>query len=233
MKRIAVLTSGGDAPGMNAAIRSIVRSGIQTGYVLVGIRRGYTGLIEGEGSELRSRDVDNILHFGGTVLQTSRCEEFKTPEGMQQAKKFLEREGIDGLIVLGGDGSFKGALELSKIWNGQIITLPATIDNDLFGTDVTIGFDTAVNTALDATDKIRDTADAHGRFFLVEVMGRYSGHIALAVGLASGAEEVLIPEEKIPLAAVCKKLDSYRSSGKQSSIIIVAEGYHSGGAHAV
>ncbi len=231
MKRIAVLTSGGDAPGMNAAIRAVVRSAIQDGHTIMGVKSGFLGLMEGNMITMDSSSVGNILQRGGTILKTSRCEEFKSPQGIERAKIQLEKNQVDGMIIIGGDGSFRGALDLSRAWDGQVIGIPGTIDNDLFGTDETIGFDTAINTALNAVDKIRDTADAHGRFFLVEVMGKFSGFIALQVGIACGAEEVLIPELDINIDSMCHRLCEYRKVGKDSSIIVVAEGSHLGNAH--
>lgn len=232
-KRIALLTSGGDAPGMNAAIRAVVRSGKLADFTILGIRSGFSGLIQGDFIPLDSRSVANIIQCGGTILKTSRCEEFKASNGLQKAKHQLEKQKIDVLIIIGGDGSFRGAMELSKIWNKQIIGIPGTIDNDLCGTDETIGFDTAINTALYAVDRIRDTADAHGRFFLIEVMGRLSGYIALHAGLAGGAEEVFIPEHTIDIDHLCTKLCEYRKQGKLSSIIVVAEGCRQGNSHSI
>lgn len=228
--RVAILTSGGDAPGMNACIRSSVRAAKSQNWTVFGIRRGYRGLIYGELDEMGSRSVSNIIQRGGTILRASRCKEFETEEGLQQAKRTLEAFGIQGLIVIGGDGSFRGAAALSKIWDGQIIGAPGTIDNDLFGTDYTIGFDTAVNTAVEAIDKIRDTAEAQERYFLVEVMGREAGFIALEAGLSGGAEEVLVPEIHFELAEIHKRLMLGKQRGKTSSIIVVAEGNREGGA---
>jgi len=229
-KKIALLTSGGDAPGMNAAIRSVVRVGVARGLEIIGIRRGYQGLLEENLAPLGPRDVSNIIQRGGTILKTSRSAEFKTPEGRQKAKAILERHGIDGLILIGGDGTFRGGDALGKIWRGRIIGVPGTIDNDVFGTDFTIGFDTAVNTAMEAIDKIRDTADSHERIFLVEVMGRHSGFIAQSVGVSGGAEEILVPEQPFDVAEVARRLREGRQRGKTSSIIIVAEGDETGGA---
>ncbi len=230
IRKIALLTSGGDAPGMNAAIRAIVRYACYHGVKVCGILRGYKGLIDNEMEELESRSVSNIIQRGGTILKTSRSEEFKTKRGQEKAKLSLEQNDIDALIVIGGDGSFRGAYELGKIWPGQIIGVPGTIDNDLYGTDSTIGFDTAVNTALQAIDKVRDTADAHERFFLIEVMGRHAGFIALEVGLAGGAEEILLPEKKVTIKNICRRLCDDRKRQKTSSIIVVAEGHKEGGA---
>lgn len=233
MKRIAVLTSGGDGPGMNACLRAIVRTAVARGAEVIGFRRGYRGVLERDCAALDSRAVSNIIQRGGTILHTARCPEFQAVEGRQRAAESLTTLGIHALLVIGGDGSLRGAHDLARYWPGQIIGLPGTIDNDLFGTDFTIGFDTAVNTALDAIDKIRDTADAHERFFLVEVMGRHAGFIAMAVGLTGGAEEILIPEEPVDIAAICDRLCAGKHRGKTSSIIVVAEGAMKGGAYAV
>ena len=233
IKKIAVLTSGGDAPGMNAAIRAVVRSANFFGHKTFGIKRGYLGLIRNEIEEMGPRSVANIIQKGGTILKSSRSKEFEKKRGLAKAKANLREHGIDGLIVIGGDGTYRGAYNLSKIWTGKIIGIPGTIDNDLYGTDYTIGYDTAVNTALDAIDKIRDTADSHERYFLVEVMGRHSGFIALDTGIAGGAEEILIPETKTQIKEVCERLCAGKKRGKSSSIIIVAEGDHEGGAFKV
>ena len=224
MRRIGVVTAGGDAPGMNAAIRSIVRTAIFHGLEVLGIERGYTGLIEEQVCPLDSRSVSGIINRGGTILRTARCEEIKTSQGIQKAKNTLETNGIDGLIVIGGDGSFKAASELHEASGLPIVGVPATIDNDVTGTDTTIGFDTAVNTALFTIDRIRDTATSHERVFVVEVMGRKRGFLALEVGLAEGAEFILIPEIKYDLQDICKKLKQDRSKGKASEIIVMAEG---------
>jgi len=231
--RVAILTSGGDAPGMNAAIRSAVRSAKNLNWSVFGIKRGYRGLIYGELDEMGSRSVSNIIQHGGTILRTSRCKEFETDEGLQQAKRTLEAYGIQALIIIGGDGSFHGAVALAKIWDGQIVGLPGTIDNDLFGTDYTIGYDTAVNTAVEAIDKIRDTAEAQERFFLIEVMGREAGFIALEAGLSSGAEEIMVPEIHSELGEVHKRLMQGKQRGKTSSILVVAEGNHEGNAYEI
>lgn len=228
--RLAILTSGGDAPGMNAAIRSIVRIAKNQNWTVFGIRRGYRGLIYGELDEMGSRSVSNIIQRGGTILRASRCKEFETEDGLQQAKRTLEAFGIQALIVIGGDGSFRGAVDLSKIWEGQIIGVPGTIDNDLWGTDYTIGYDTAVNTAVDAIDKIRDTAEAQERFFLVEVMGRDAGFIALEAGISGGAEEIMVPEIHTELSEIHNRLMQGKQRGKTSSILIVAEGNLEGNA---
>ncbi len=223
-KKIALLTSGGDAPGMNAAIRSIVRNVINMDHVPIGITRGYQGLLNNEFLEMNSRSVSNIIQNGGTMLKTSRCRDFKTSEGLRRAAENLEQEGISGMVVIGGDGSYRGAYNLSKEWAHPIVGVPGTIDNDIFGTDYTIGYDTAVNTALCAIDKIRDTAESHERFFVVEVMGRNSGHIALTVGTACGAEYALIPEIDNDLNEIADQLLVFHQRGKKSIIIVVAEG---------
>lgn len=222
-KRIAVVTSGGDAPGMNAAIRAVVRCGVANNFEVVGIERGYYGLIRGHFIEFSSVMVDDILHRGGTVLRSARAEEFKTPEGRQQAVDQMNKAGISGLVVIGGDGSLAGALELSRL-GITTVGIPATIDNDIAGTDVSIGFDTAVNTVIDAVNQLRDTAYSHDRVYVVEVMGRNSGYIALYSGLAVGAEAILIPEKQPDFSAVCARLDKAHQAGKAHSIVVVAEG---------
>ncbi|MTI47306.1 6-phosphofructokinase [Sporosalibacterium faouarense] len=222
MKTIGVLTSGGDAPGMNAAVRAVVRSGIFHGLKVMGIKQGYKGLIEGNIEEMNLSSVADIIHRGGTTLRTARSEEFKTDEGRGKALNVLKVFGIDGLVVIGGDGSFRGANALSK--EGiKTIGVPGTIDNDLGYTDYTIGFDTAINTVIDAISKIRDTTTSHGRANIIEVMGRHCGDIALYAGLAGGAESVIVPEEEFSADAVCKKLIKGRNRGKLHSIIILAE----------
>jgi 6-phosphofructokinase 1 len=224
IKKIGVITSGGDAPGMNACIRAAVRSAVNEGIEVVGIRRGYAGLFVNDTIKLTRRSVANIIQRGGTMLETSRCEEMKTVEGRKTIIENLEKEHIDGLIVIGGDGSFRGAAALAEESNVKIVGIPATIDNDIYGTDYTIGFDTAINTALEGIDRIRDTAHAFERIFFVEVMGRLSGFIAVEVGIAGGAEEIIIPEKETDLEKLCRTLkDSFRR-GKRSSIVIVAEG---------
>jgi 6-phosphofructokinase 1 len=229
-KSIGVLTSGGDAPGMNAALRAVVRTGIYHGNTLFGIKRGYQGMIEGEIQQLTRSSVSNIIKYGGTVMQTARSAEFLTKEGREKAFKNLKRFGIDNLIVIGGDGSFRGLHEFIHEFPVQGIGVPGTIDNDLYGTDFTIGFDTAVNTGLEAIDKIRDTASSHSRLFIIEVMGRTSGYIALYTGIGGGAEEILIPEAPMDIQKLCTKLDTDHKRGKQSSIIVVTEGEETGGA---
>ena len=224
MQKIGVLTSGGDAPGMNACIRAVVRSAAQAGMDIVGIRRGYSGLLSGEFVKLNRRAVANIIQRGGTMLESSRCEEMKTAEGRGKGIQVLQQEGIEGLVVIGGDGTFRAAAAMSEESQAKLVGVPATIDNDIYGTDYAIGFDTAINTALEAIDRIRDTADAFERVFFVEVMGRSSGFIALEVGIAGGAEEIIIPEKETDLEELCRTLkDSFRR-GKRSSIIVVAEG---------
>lgn len=222
--KIGIITSGGDAPGMNAAIRAIVRYAISKKVHVVGIERGYAGLIAGEIIPLDLRSVGRIINLGGTILMTSRCPEFRTPEGIQKASEVLKNNNIDGLMVIGGGGSFAGAVELSKISGIQVIGLPATIDNDVAETDDTIGFDTAVNTAVSAIDKIRDTALSYERVFVVEVMGRDRGFLALEVGLTAGAGVILVPEIKFELEEICERLTSYQERGKATTIIVAAEG---------
>ncbi|MEM3179703.1 MAG: 6-phosphofructokinase [Candidatus Bathyarchaeia archaeon] len=224
MRRIGVVTAGGDAPGMNAAIRAIVRSAIHHGLEVIGIERGYAGLIEGRYRILDRRSVGGIINLGGTILRSIRSEEIKTDEGIQRAADFLKSIGIEGLVTIGGDGTFKGASRLYRVSGIPIIGIPATIDNDVAGTDTTIGFDTAVNVAVNAIDKIRDTATSHERTFVIEVMGRRRGFIALEVGLAGGAEVVLIPEIKVDLDRVCDIIMEDRREGKVSSIVVMAEG---------
>lgn len=231
--RIAVLTSGGDAPGMNAAIRSVVRVAASRDWSVSGIRRGFSGLILGELVELTPRAVANVLQRGGTILKTSRSPEFLEPQHRERARSVLEENEITGLVALGGDGTLRGAHELARIWKGRVVGVPATIDNDVSGSDDTIGFDTALDTALDAIDKIRDTAASHERLFLVEVMGRHSGFIALSVCTAGGAEDIFVPEVTTDLDACCERLVAARKRGKAMSILIVAEGEHEGGAFAV
>lgn len=230
MKKIGVFTSGGDAPGMNACLRAVVRTAIYKNLEVIGIRRGYTGMVEGDLIPMSMRSVSNTIQRGGTIIETGRCKEFEKKSGRRKAAMILERENIEALVAIGGDGTFRGAYELNKEWHISVIGIPGTIDNDLYGTDFTIGFDTALNTALDAVDKIRDTAAAHERIFLVEVMGRNAGFIGLDVGVASGAEEILIPEVLTDLDGICKRLAEGKAKGKSSSIIIVSEGDEAGGA---
>ncbi|MFN3550679.1 MAG: ATP-dependent 6-phosphofructokinase [Endomicrobiia bacterium] len=220
--KIAIITPGGDAPGMNAAIRAVVRSGLKEGYEIYGIYRGYQGLIDKDIKQLNSRSVSGIIHLGGTILKSSRCEEIKTVKGLQKALKTLEEFNINYLVVIGGDGSIKAAEKISKFI--PAICIPASIDNDVFGTDETIGFDTAIDTAVEAIDKIRDTATSFERVFVVEVMGREHGFLALSCGIASGAEIVVIPELKYNLDKIAKKIIQDKLKGKTSEIIIFAEG---------
>ncbi|BAD39822.1 6-phosphofructokinase [Symbiobacterium thermophilum IAM 14863] len=227
IRKIGVLTSGGDAPGMNAAVRAAVRRGISLGAEVVGVRRGYAGLIAGEFVDLGVSSVGDIIHRGGTFLQTARSDHFLTPEGQAQALAKAREAGIEGLVVIGGDGSFRGALRLTEL-GLPAVGVPATIDNDIYGTDLTIGFDTAVNTCLDAIRKIRDTATSHERTFVLEVMGRHSGWIALAAGLAGGAESILLPERPMPMEEVVTRLKRGVERGKRHTLIIVAEGVGSG-----
>ncbi|MDO4246568.1 MAG: 6-phosphofructokinase [Deinococcus sp.] len=232
VKRVAVLTSGGDAPGMNAAIRAVVRTGTQQGIEVVGVRRGFSGLHRGELQLLGPRDVANTIQRGGTILLTARSSTWRTPEGRAKGAAVLREWGVDGLIVIGGDGSFHGGYYLQEEHGIPVIGVPGTIDNDLYGTDHTIGYFTAVETALDAVDKLRDTGASHERIFVIEVMGRHAGHIALDVAVAGGAEEVFIPEDEKPIESVVDVVRDSISKGKKGSIIIVAEGY-AGGAEAV
>ncbi len=227
---IGILTSGGDAPGMNAAIRAITRAAVYKGLKVKGIYRGYKGLVTGEIKEFKSEDVSNIIQLGGTILKTARCAEFKTEEGRKQAYDNLQREGIDALIVIGGDGSLSGARIFAQEFNIPCVGLPGTIDNDLYGTDITIGYDTALNTILEAVDKIRDTASSHERLFFVEVMGRDAGFLALNGAIAAGAEAAIIPE----FSTKDDQLETLISRGfrksKTSSIVLVAESELTGGA---
>ncbi|WP_026476725.1 6-phosphofructokinase [Alkaliphilus transvaalensis] len=227
MKTIGVLTSGGDSPGMNAAIRAVVRTGIYKGLKVIGIKQGYHGLINGYMEEMNLSSVADIIHRGGTILQTARSEEFMTEEGRKKAGYALKIFGVDGVVVIGGDGSYKGAEKLSEL-GIPTVGVPGTIDNDLRYTDYTIGFDTAVNTVVDAIGKIRDTSTSHGRANVIEVMGRHCGDIALYAGLAGGAESIIVPEETFDLDKVCKKLIKGRNRGKLHSIILLAEGVGGG-----
>ena len=224
MKKIAILTSGGDAPGMNAAIRAVVRTAIYYGMEVCGIERGYAGLIEDDVIPMEMRSVSDIVQRGGTKLRTARCLEMLTKEGQQQAVKTLEKHNIDGLVVIGGDGSFRGAKILSEDYGVPTIGIPGTIDNDLQYTDYTLGFDTAVNTCLDIINKLRDTMTSHERISVVEVMGRHCGDIALYSGIASGAEIIIVPEINFDMDDVVMKINRSRASGKHSNIIVVAEG---------
>lgn len=224
MNRIALLTSGGDAPGMNAAVRAVVRTAIFHKMEIWGIRRGYQGLIEGDMQQMEAKDVSNIIALGGTILKTARCKAFMTEEGRAKAFDHLQQRGIEGLVLIGGDGTFRGANDFFKEHNVPAVGLPGTIDKDLAGTDYTIGFDTAVNTAVEAIDKIRDTAEAHDRLFIVEVMGRDAGYIALHSGLACGAEDILIPEVKTDLDLVLSRICDDERRKKSVHILVVAEG---------
>jgi 6-phosphofructokinase 1 len=223
LKTIGVLTSGGDAPGMNAAIRAVIRAGIYHNLKVMGIERGYDGLINGEIKKMDLSSVADIIHRGGTILKTARCEDFKTEEGRKKALNVLNVFGIEGLVVIGGDGSFMGAQKLSQA-GIQTIGIPGTIDNDLGYTDYTIGFDTAINTVLESISKIRDTSASHGRANIIEVMGRHCGDIALYTGLAGGAESIILPEEGFETDDVCEKLIKGKMRGKLHSIIMLAEG---------
>lgn len=224
INKIAVLTSGGDSPGMNAAIRAVVRNAAYSGLKCDGIYRGYQGLIENEFIELGPRDVKNTINRGGTFLKSARSKEFMTKEGRQLAFNNLKSREIDALVVIGGDGTFTGASVFSKEFDIPIIGVPGTIDNDINGTDYTIGYDTALNTVVEAIDKIRDTASSHDRLFLIEVMGRDAGDIALNSGIGAGAEEILIPEEDLGIERLLESLEKSRKAGKTSSIVVVSEG---------
>jgi len=224
MKKIALLTSGGDAPGMNAAIRSVVRSGIYKGFEVVGVIKGYQGLINCDFLPMQLGSVSNIIGHGGTILKTARCEKFFEKKGRKMAVEHLRRNKIDGLIVIGGNGSFQGAHLLASEYNFPVVGVPATIDNDIIGTDFSIGSDTAINTALEAIDKIRDTVSSMERIFVIEVMGRKEGYIALRVGLAGGAEDVLISQTEYDIERMCEDIKRGRERGKVSWIIVVSEG---------
>ncbi|CAM3327531.1 6-phosphofructokinase [Rhodothermus bifroesti] len=230
IRRIGVFTSGGDAPGMNACIRAVVRTAIAHDLEVIGIRRGYAGMIEGDFVEMDGRSVSNILQLGGTILKSARSRRFMTPEGRAQAAEQLRRAGIDALVAIGGDGTFRGAAIFYEEHHIPVVGCPGTIDNDLFGTDETIGFDTAMNTAIQNIDRIRDTADAHDRLFLVEVMGRDAGFIALNSGIGSGAEMVLVPETFTEIEEIKERILSLMSAQSRSSIVVVAEGGEHGGA---
>lgn len=224
IKKIGVLTSGGDSPGMNAAIRSVVRTCAFHDVESVGIYRGYQGMIEGDFKEMGPRSVNNIINKGGTILKSARSKEFMTEEGRKKAHEKLTAEGVDALVVIGGDGSFTGGLVFNKEYDFPIMGIPGTIDNDIYGTTHTLGYDTALNTVVEAIDKIRDTASSHNRLFFVEVMGRDAGHIALNAGIGAGAEEILIPEEDLGLDRLLESLEKSKLSGKSSSIVVIAEG---------
>ncbi len=233
LQRIGVFTSGGDSPGMNACIRAATRRAIAEGLEVVGIKRGYAGMIDGDFVEMDRQSVSNILQQGGTILKSARSDRFRTPEGRAEAAQKLREAGIDALVAIGGDGTLQGATHLANEHGIAVVGCPGTIDNDLFGTDETIGFDTALNTALDSIDKIRDTADAHDRLFLVEVMGRDTGFIALACGIGGGAELVLIPEMMTDVLSIKDRILSLMAAQSRSSIVVVAEGDELGGAHRI
>jgi 6-phosphofructokinase 1 len=233
IKSIAVMTSGGDSPGMNAAIRAVVRAGISNGVKVYGIKRGYEGMIEGDIIPLQSNSVSNIIQRGGTILKSARSDRFRTVEGRKLAYNQLVANNIDAVVAIGGDGTFSGALQFNKEHDIPFIGIPGTIDCDLYGTDYTLGFDTAVNTVVDAIDRIRDTADSHDRLFFVEVMGRDAGYIALYSGIAGGAEAILIPESKTDELSLMKTLEKGWERNKSSMIVVVAEGDEQGGAYQI
>ena len=224
IKKVGVLTSGGDSPGMNAAIRSVVRTCAFHNIECIGLYRGYQGMIEGDFKEMGPRSVNNIVNKGGTILKSARSSEFKTLEGRKKAHENLVKAGVDALVVIGGDGTFTGGLLFSTEFNFPIMGIPGTIDNDIFGTSHTLGYDTALNTVVEVIDKIRDTASSHNRLFFVEVMGRDAGHLALNAGIGAGAEEILIPEEDLGLERLLESLQKSKASGKSSSIVVIAEG---------
>jgi 6-phosphofructokinase 1 len=224
IKKIGVFTSGGDSPGMNAAIRAVVRTGIYHQLEVVGIREGYNGLIEGNITKMGARSVSNIINLGGTILKSARSEEFRTYEGRKKAYETCVKNGIDALVCIGGDGTFTGAKIFNEEFGIQVIGVPGTIDNDIFGTDNTIGYDTALNTAMEAIDKIRDTATSHNRVFFIEVMGRDAGFIALNSGIATGAIDILIPEQKDSIEDLFQNFERAKKRGKNSNIVVVAEG---------
>ncbi len=224
IKKIGVMTSGGDSPGMNAAVRSVVRTCAFHNIECIAIYRGYEGMIEGDFKTMDARSVKGIINKGGTILKSARSKEFRTVEGRKKAHEELVKAGIDAFVVIGGDGSFTGAMIFSQEYGMPVMGIPGTIDNDIFGTTHTLGYDTALNTVVDAIDKIRDTASSHNRLFFIEVMGRDAGHIALNVGVGAGAEEILIPEEDLGLDRLLESLRRSKDSGKSSSIVVVAEG---------
>jgi 6-phosphofructokinase 1 len=227
-KKIAVLTSGGDAPGMNAALRAVVRASVFYGIECFAIHQGYQGLIDNEFELMNARSVNNIINKGGTIIKSARCLEFRTPEGRKKAYDNIKNAEIEALVVIGGDGSFTGAMIFQNEFNFPVIGIPGTIDNDIYGTRYTLGYDTAINTVVEAIDKIRDTASSHNRLFFVEVMGRDAGHIALNSGIGAGAEEILIPEENLGLERLLESLKKSEKSGKSSSIVVIAEGDKTG-----
>lgn len=232
MKKIAVFTSGGDSPGMNACVRAVVRTGLYYGMEVVAIRRGYQGMIEGEFMPMESRSVSNIIQKGGTILGTARSKDFMTPEGRRKAYDQLRAHGIEGVVAIGGDGTFTGAkVFMQEYPDVRFVGVPGTIDNDLYGTDYTIGYDTAINTAMHAIDNIKDTADSHSRLFFIEVMGRDAGFIAVRSGVAAGAEAILIPETKTSMDDLAGVLTRNYNAKKRSSIVVVAEGDETGGAY--
>lgn len=233
MKRLGVLTSGGDAPGMNAAIRAVVRTACYHGLEVFGIKRGYQGLIDDDVVPLGARSVGGIINRGGTILHSARCADFMTPEGRARAAQTLARHRIEGLAVIGGDGSYRGAQALYEEHGIRCIGLPGTIDNDIGGTEFTIGYDTALNVAVEAIDRIRDTAESHDRLFFIEVMGRHSGYLAMMSGVAGGAEAILVPETPTDIDELVRDLEAGRAKGKTSAIVVVAEGDDFGKAHAV
>ncbi len=233
IRKIGVLTSGGDSPGMNAAIRAVTRTAIYSGLEVIGIRHGYLGMINANFKPLKAHSVSDIIQRGGTILKTARCEEFRTPEGRKTAHENLVAAEIDGVVAIGGDGTFKGAAIFNEEYDIPFVGVPGTIDNDIYGTDYTIGYDTALNTVVEAVDKIRDTASAHNRMFFVEVMGAEAGHIALYSGIASGAEAIIMPEIKGEARDIRKMIENGNKRKKSSNIIIVAEGDEEGGAIAI
>jgi len=233
IKRIGVFTSGGDSPGMNAAIRAVVRTALYKNKQITGIYHGYQGMIDGTFIDMNTRSVSNIIQLGGTILKTARCLPFRTPEGRAEAYKNIKEAGIDALVAIGGDGTFTGSEIFSREFDIPVVCIPGTIDNDLYGTDYTLGYDTASNTVIEAIDKIRDTAASHDRLFFVEVMGRDSGCIALNAGIAGGAEAILLPEKETAIDDLISHLSKAARQQKTSSIVIVAEGEHNGGAYNV
>ena len=228
IKKIGVLTSGGDAPGMNAAVRSVVRSCVYNNVKITGILFGYQGIIDNKMKPMDARSVNNIINKGGTILKTARCEEFRSENGRKKAYDNIKKNQIDALVVIGGDGTFTGSMIFQKEFSIPIIGIPGTIDNDIYGTQFTIGYDTALNTVINAIDKIRDTAISHNRLFFVEVMGRDAGHIAINAGIGAGAEEILVPEANMGLERLLDSLKRSEKSGKSSSIVVVAEGDKTG-----
>ena len=233
INRIGVFTSGGDAPGMNACIRSVVRTAVYNNLAVTGIIQGYEGMIQNNFLEMNSRSVSNIIQFGGTILKTARCTEFRTTEGRAKAYKNIKNAGIDALVGIGGDGTFAGIEVFSREFDIPVIGIPGTIDNDLYGSDYTLGFDTASNTVIEAIDKIRDTAASHDRLFFIEVMGRDAGYLALNAGIGGGAEAILLPETETAIEDLIRKLEVAAQKNKSSTIVIVAEGDKNGGAYNV